>query len=157
MSPSSSISASDSPSLSASPSIGYSLYSRGDEISLPSGTNDLQTLYTDQEETDVSDRDLDMVEQTGTLQYMMHQFKKFVGANTFCTVEVEAQSTLAASLSTIYLQIYNRVSGLWETLDTETQAPQDVNFELFKKITDLSEYKDSTNVVTCRVYQLALE
>lgn len=150
LSPSSSASA----SVSASPSEGYSLYTRGDEVTLLVDTSDLETSYTDAEELKVSERDKIYVSQTGAAQYILHQFKKFVGDNTTCKVEVELKSTLAPTSSTIYLQIYNKLTG-WETLTTNNTFPADTNLEMEKRIPDLTNYKDDHGVVTCRVYQLA--
>lgn len=160
LSPSASASASLSPSASgsrsasASPSTGYSLYTRGDELTLPNGTSDLETIYSDDEETDVATRDDVRVGQTGALQYMIHQFKVFVGDKTTCKVEWEGRSDLAPSDSTVYLQIFNQTTT-WETVDSNSSAPADTDFEMEEDIEDLTDYKDSNSVVTCRVYQLA--
>lgn len=161
-SPSSSASASISPSssvsrsVSPSPSAGYSLYSRGDEASLPANTNDLQTTYTDDEEANVATRNDIYIEQEAALQYMIHQFKDFVGSQTECSVQWEGKSDLAPNLSAVYLEIYNRNTSAWEQLDSDNTAGADVDFELEGKIADLTNYKDVSNVITCRVYQLAI-
>ena len=97
-----------------------------------------------------------VVTQPGTQQYMVHQFKTFVGANTIATIECEARSSLAPSLSTVYLQIFNYVSLLWDTIDFISLGQADINFVLNKTIRGLSDYKDGSNVITCRVYQLAI-
>ena len=120
-SPSPSVSVSASPSLSpsASPSLGYSQYTRGDLVALPGNDNDLETTYIAQDETDVSTKNDVRVDQTATSQYMIHQYKDFVGANTTCQVEWEGQVTLAPSSSTVYLQIYNQNTTTWETIDSD--------------------------------------
>lgn len=151
-----SVSASPSISVSASPSSGYSLYSRGDEVGLPSTTSDLETTYTEAEETRVSTRNDIRVSQTGTLEYMIHQFKVFVGSETYGTIEAELQSTLDPRYSTVYLQVYNQNTGAWETKDSEAESDSDVDFELSATISDLTDYKDSGQVVTARIYQLAI-
>ena len=155
MSPS--ITPSFSPSSSVSPSVGGGIFSKGDLASLPTNDNELESAYTDDEETKVSTRNGVMVGQTGILQYMIHQFKSNIDSETFAQIEWEGQSSLSPSLSTVYLQIYNQTTALWETIDTNTNAPVDVNFELSAKITDVTDYKDGNNSISCRVYQLALE
>lgn len=158
LSPSSTLSASPSSSTSpsASPSAGFAMFTRDDQSSLPSNDNDLTTQYTEQEEEDVSVRDDTRVGQAGTLQYMIHQFKKFVGSQTYALIEAEVQSTLDPRYSTVYLQIYNRNSSTWETIDSNSTSDSDVDFELSAVVSDLTNYKDASNVVSCRIYQLAI-
>jgi len=158
VSPSISPSASKSPSASASgsPSLGYSIYSRGDSPTLPTNDNDLEILYTEQEEEDVAEADGVMVGQAGSVQYMIHQFKKFVGDDPYFIVDYQGQTSLAPSSSTVYFQIYNRVSGLWETIDSNDLAGADLPIELSSRIGSPSNYRDADDVVSCRVYQLAL-
>jgi hypothetical protein len=132
------------------------MFTRDDQSSLPSNDNDLTTQYTEQEEEDVSVRDDTRVGQAGTLQYMIHQFKKFVGSQTYALIEAEVQSTLDPRYSTVYLQIYNRNSSTWETIDSNSTSDSDVDFELSAVVSDLTNYKDASNVVSCRIYQLAI-
>ena len=151
-------SASWSPSLSESPSPseGYGISSRGDEASLPDSDNDLETSYSEEEETKILTRDNIYVGQTGILQYMIHQFKFKVGYQTFCQIECEARSSLSPSESTVYLEVFNQVTSKWEIVDTNTGYYLDTNFELFGKIPDVTDYvKD--NVISCRVWQVATE
>lgn len=148
-------SASSSRSASASPSVGFSNYTRAAEESLPGNDNDLTTVYTNAEEVKVATRNNSRVGQTGSLQYMIHLFKNFVGSETYGLIEWEGQSTLAPKDSTVYLQIYNRNSGIWETIDTDSTSDSQIDFELTGVVTSLTNYKDSSNVISCRVYQLA--
>lgn len=162
LSPSSSFSSSESlsispsSSISLSPSEGYSLYSRGDYAALPANDNDLETTYTDAEEVDVATKDGVRVDQTATQEYMIHQFKNFLGTRLFCTLEWYGQSTLAPSLSPVYLQIYNQSTDTWETVDSDDSSGEDTNFTLTADIAELVDYRDASNVISCRVYQLAL-
>lgn len=148
-------SVSASPSVSPSPSPGFSQYSRGDLGSLPTNRDDLETLYTNDEEQKVSTRNDVRVTQTGALQYMLHQFKDYIGSSNRCSIEWEGQSSLAPGASTVYLQIYNESLGIWETIDYNAEAEADVDFEMCAKIKDLTNYKDGDTVISCRVYQLA--
>jgi len=153
ISPSSSVSL--SLSQSASPSVGYSDFSRTQRSFLPSDNADLDTLYTEQEETSVSSVDGVLVAQNGSNNYMIHQFKRFCGDENACEITAVFQSTLAPSSSPVYLQIYNLVTALWETIDSNNTAAQDTNFTMTKEMTDLTQYKGSTGVITCRVYQFS--
>lgn len=150
------MSASVSLSISASPSIGFTQYSRGNYAVLPTNTNDLETLYTEGEEITVENQDGQLVGQEGALEYMVHLFKVFVGENTYAQIECVAQSDLAPNLSAVYLQIFNNLSSLWETLDSNNTAHANQDFSFFETIEDLTNYKDDQNVVVCRVYQLAI-
>jgi hypothetical protein len=141
---------------SPSPSEGYTGYTRGDEPSLPSNDIDLETNYDSQDLVDIATRNNIQVGQTATLGYMIHQFKSFVGSNTNCTIEWEGQSTLAPSTSTVYLQIYNRNTNTWDTLASDSTTTRDINFELSADINNLTNYKDSRNVISIRVYQYAV-
>ena len=113
-------------------------------------------MYTESEEVKVETRNGITVSQTATLEYMIHLFKRFVGSNTYVTVETQLQSSLAPAFSTVYLQVYNRSTLAWETLSSDSQSPALSDFELFGVIEDTANYKNSSNVISCRIYQLAL-
>jgi hypothetical protein len=149
-----SLSISLSPSLS--PSEGFSNYTRGNYADLPSDDTDLETDYSAQDLLDVADKDDVRVAQTATQEYMVHQFKDFVGDNASCTLEWEGQSSLAPTSSTVYLQIYNRDTSEWNTIDSDNTSNADTDFTLTANIADLTDYKDASNVISCRIYQLAL-
>ena len=87
---------------------------------------------------------------------MIHQFKDFVGAENSCQLEWEGQSTLAPSASTVYLQIYNRDTPGWETVDSDDAEDANTDFILLVNMPDLTDYKDASNVISCRVYQEAI-
>jgi len=71
-----------------------------------------------------------------------------------CTLEWEGQTNLAPSLSTVYLQIFNRYTPAWQTVDTDNTSSADTDFVLTANIADLTNYKDANNVIVCRVFQL---
>lgn len=150
-----SVSSTPSPSISPSPSEGYSLYSRGNESILPVNTDNLNTLYTEAEEIIVSTSDSIYIDQTGSNTYLLHQFKAFVGNESFCTLYWKGKSELAPSTSLIALQIFNVTSNVWETIDSNNSGQADVDIELQDTIVDLTNYKDANSVISCRVYQLA--
>ena len=144
-----------SPSESASPSTGYSDYTKGDYVILPTNDDDLETAYTEQQEIDVATSDDTRVTQTGTSQYMVHQFKSFVGQRTYAEIKAEFQSTLAGTSSTIYFQVYNRTTSSWTTIDTDSFISENKDMAFVYSLSDLTNYKDSRNVISVRVYQLA--
>ena len=150
-----SISASVSSSASASPSLGYQDYTRGDYIVLPTDDTGLETAYSAGDLSDVSSNNTVRVAQTGTSQFMIHQFKDFVGYNTRCTLTCDLQTTYLPSSSTVYLQIFNRTSGEWDEVDTDVASPVNEDFTLTGQVADLTNYKDASNIISCRVYQEA--
>ena len=104
---------------------------------------------------------------------MIHQFKDFVGSDNSCKLEWEGQVSYNPALSTVLLQIYNRNTSAWDTVDqvpTTFGSPlteyadidayyssigADIDFILSANMTDLTDYKSSENVISCRVYQEA--
>ncbi len=117
---------------------------------------DLETNYTEADVTNVATKNDVRVAQTATQEYMIHQFKNFVGDHASCQVEWEGQTTLAPTTSTVYLQIYNRNTSTWDTIDSDNTSNADTDFILKVDVPDLTNYKDARNVISCRVYQEAL-
>ena len=95
------------------------------------------------------------VDQDGTEKYMIHQYKDYVGTETACTLTWIGKTTQDPSTQTVFLQIYNRDTTTWDTVDSNNISPTDENFTLTGVIADLTDYKDDNNVISCRVYQLA--
>lgn len=137
--------------------IGTQVYSRGDEPSLPTNDNNLENLFTSQEYADVATSNDVRVAQTATDEYALFEFKdKNDNSTDEITPSWEGQSDLAPSSSTIFLQIFNRTSGAWETLDSESAEVANTDFTLSgTQSTNLSNYYDADNFVSCRVYQEA--
>ena len=127
----------------------------GDEAALPGDDTNLENAYTAQNVTDVATSDGTRVEQTGTGEYMIHQFKDFVGSQTSVTLTCIGQSSLASDTSTVYLEIYNQNTTDWDLVDSDSSTAADTNFTLTGAVADLTNYKDGRNVISCRVYQLA--
>lgn len=153
VSPSASMSASISPS--ASPSTGYTEHTRGAYISLPTDDGNLSTTYSGGDITDVETDNGVRVGVTGTSEYIVHQFKNFVGSQTHCFLTWNGQSSEAPTASTVYLQIFNQNSVTWETVDSNSTASASIDFNLTASISDLTNYKDASDTISCRVYQLA--
>jgi hypothetical protein len=106
--------------------------------------------------TDVSLLDDVYVDQSATAEYTIHEFKDFVGTAGNVRVEARARTTVAPSLSTVYLQIYNYNSSTWETIDSDNGSPADTKFTLTADIADLTNYKNGSQMIVCRVYQLGI-
>lgn len=154
-SPSSSESLSVSLSPSASPSVGYKEYTRGNYAELPADDTDLETDYTAQDVLDVADKDDTRVSQGAIDQYAIHQFKDFTSTGETATLEWEGQTNYPPSISTVYLEIFNRDTEEWEIVDSDNTSAADTDFILTADILDLNNYKDGNSVISCRVYQLA--
>lgn len=155
VSPSASASASLSPSASASPSpsAGYTGYTRGNYAALPTNDTDLETTYTAQDVTDVATSDNVRVNQAAQGEFAVHQFKNFVGAKTQVILTCETQTDFSPASSTVYLQIYNRITPGWETVASNNTSAANTDFTLTANMADLTNYKDGSNVISCRVYQ----
>jgi len=94
------------------------------------------------------------VGQIATSEYAIHQYKDFASLASKCTIEWYGRTNCDTSLSATYLQIYNRDTTEWETIDSDNSTAEDTNFTLTAEILDLTNYKDVSNVSSCRVWQL---
>ena len=133
-----------------------SYHTKGDKTTLPTTTADLDTLYTDQEEIDVSTDNGTYVNVEGS-NYLIHQHAKVNSNKSALSIKWNGQSTLAPSSSTVYLQIYNFNTNSWETLSSNNSASANTDFSLTgSKTTNLTYYYDSDNYCYVRVYQEAV-
>lgn len=131
-------------------------YTKGDEVSLPTNSADLETQYTEQNYTDVSTYDGIRVGQTGTGQYMIHQFKDFVMHDIGFMSTWKGRSSLAPSLSIVKLQLYNNDTTTWDDIDSNNSASANTDFTLSASINNPDGYVDQYGMYVFRVYQLAL-
>ena len=70
------------------------------------------------------------------------------------TMTWKGRTSLAPSSSTVYLQIYNRISNLWENIDSNGVSAANVKFTLTGGVSvDFSNYYDGSYWVAGRVYQ----
>jgi len=150
------LSSSISPSVSPSPSPGWTDYTKGDEASLPTGILNLENSYTEQEVSDVATSDDVRVSQDATGKFAIHQFKNYVVDSVGCTLTCELQSNVAPTISTVYLQIFNRNTPAWETVDTDNTSSENTDITLTAEIADTTNYVDASKVIVCRVYQEAI-
>jgi len=96
------------------------------------------------------------VAQNAIGEYAIHQYKDYVGTANSMTITWEGQTNCPPSLSKVYLQIFNRNTPAWETVDTDDTSSADTDFTLTASIPDLDDYKDVNTVVVCRIYQLSV-
>jgi len=123
---------------------------------LPGNDNDLETGYSAGDLLDVATKNNIRVSQSATGEFAIHQYKDFVGGGNSCNLEWEGQTNCAPSFSTVYLQIYNHNTTTWDGVDSDNASPVDTDFTLSGNIADLTNYKDGSNVISCRVYQQAV-
>jgi hypothetical protein len=113
----------------------------------------LETNYSAQDYLDVDTKNDVRVSQSATDEFAIHQFKDFVGNTNSADLEWEGQTNCAPSFSTVYLQIYNHNTDTWDAVDSDNSSSADTDFTLSGNIADLTNYKDASNVISCRVYQ----
>ena len=124
---------------------------------LPVDDTDLENTYGAHDYENIAVDDGVRVTQCATDEYTLHLFKdKHTNSIDGITVTWNGQSDLAPSSSTVYLQIYNKISGIWETLDSDNVTAADTDFNLTgARLTNLNNYYDASNWIACRVYQEA--
>jgi hypothetical protein len=137
---------------------GKNLYSRGTDVSLKTDDSDETTNFVTQDYIDVA-----IIDEVRVLQlseannYSVFVWKNKFDYNTSLGFTCNLRSDRACSSSTIYLQIYNRNSSTWETLDSDSTTAANVDFNLTGSLTsNLSNYFDVNGWICCRVYQRAI-
>ena len=135
----------------------FTIYSRASVVSLPTDDGDLENLFTAQEYLEVDNNDGIRVDQSSTGGYSVFLFKNKNDSQESITINWDGQSNRAPSDSTVYLQIYNRNSSTWETLDSDSTSAANIDFTLTGNIfTNLSNYYDNNYWISWRVYQQAI-
>jgi hypothetical protein len=106
---------------------------------------------------DIDAIDSSWVLQDATDQYTIHQYKDYVIGNSI-TLTWIGQTNIAPSQSNVVLEIY-KVNGdgspVWEERDRKSDGLANVDFLLTDSISNISDYKNPSGIVTCRVYQYA--
>jgi len=134
------------------------IYSREKELTLPTDDSDMDIPFLDTEYVDVSVDDDVYVQQCAisTLDpYSIFVWKDEHNNN----VDVIASTCIlktsrAPSVNTVYLQIYNRDTTTWETLDSNNITGADTEFTLNGlQSTNLDKYYDAGFWVIHRIYQ----
>ena len=133
------------------------VYSRGNYAALPGADANLETAFTCLEYPKVAIDDNIYVQQAAADEYVLFLWKnKNNDDKSAIIVQWKGKSDRAPNLSTVFLQIYNRNTPVWENLDSNNVAGAGVEFTLLgSKIANLNHYYDAQNWVNCRVYQQA--
>jgi len=129
-------------------------YSKENVANLGADDAVLAATYSWTDFTNVASDDSVVVDLLGN-NYLVHQFKNKSISNTrSISVNWDGKTTLAPSDSPVVLQIYNRIATEWESLDTESGVGAGTEFTLTgSKTSDVGNYYDANNLVSCRVYQ----
>jgi len=126
-------------------------------VALPGNDANLEVAFACPEYPMVAIDDDIYVQQTACDEYTLFLWKNQNNDNkSIIIVQWKGKSDRAPSISSVYLQIYNRNTPAWETLDSNNVAGAGVEFTLSGiQSTNLGWYYDGTNWVSCRVYQHA--
>jgi len=134
----------------------YQDYTRESVSPLPSGEDNLATLFSDQDYLDVATVNSVYVDQMSANRYAVFLWKDNVSVMPFVVTFI-GKSTRATTLSTAYLQIYNIDGSTWETIDSDDVTSAGTDFTLTAGIlTNLSNYIDASGWISCRTYQQAI-
>lgn len=130
-------------------------YSSGSEASLPVNDDNLEYIFDWDDYNAVAEIDQVYTTQCATDEYALFEFKVQNDNSTDgITIDWTGQSDVAPSDSTVYLQVYNRDSTVWETIDSDGTTAADTDFDLQGTVTtSLSDYYDAGHWIACRVYQ----
>jgi hypothetical protein len=130
-------------------------YSYGTQTSLPADNIDL-TAFNSTDYSDVLVDDstyFDLI--CNSPDYAVVLFKNQATNNSNpITPSWIGKTNYLPSTQTVYLQIYNLSTPGWETIDSNNSSPINTDFTLtHEQAANLSDYYDSNNYVSCRVYQ----
>lgn len=130
------------------------VYTRTTTATLPTTNADLDTPYQAADYGTVAADDSTYVTQNGS-NYLLQEFDYEASSNTQAvTITWNGNVSTAASTATVYLQIWNNTTGLWETLASNSTAAANTDFTLSGiRNTSISSYYAAGNIVTARVYQ----
>lgn len=118
---------------------------------------DLENLFVENEYIDVATDNNQYASQTATNEFAIFLFKDKHSVSTdHINVTWTGKTDRAPSVSTVYLQIFNRTLTSWETLTNNAAAAADTEFTLTGiQEASLGDYYDGSSWVSCRVYQEA--
>ena len=125
---------------------------------MPIGDDPLEVVYTANEYLEVEQDDAEFVDQTASnQQYAIHQFRRQNTNDTdTINIRIDARSSIGAVGQPVYMQILNRTSGAWETIDSNNTAIADEEFSLTAEVVgSMSDYYSPSYWVSVRVYQNA--
>jgi hypothetical protein len=123
---------------------------------LPLTKDNLDIIYGETDEDSVATDNGVRVGMNGSNTYLLHQYR-IVNETTHdnICIKVNLQSTLEPSISPVYLQIWNVLTSLWETIASNTTSAADIDFDLEAEVTsNVENYYDTNREIAIRVYQL---
>ena len=121
---------------------------------LPANDADLTTAFSPPDYTAVLFLDGVRVNLTSINTHAVFEFKDQYTMNIPFTVTWIGQSNKATTEAPIFLQIYNRITTTWETLQSDTTTPANTNVTLTgSKLSQIANYFDGSHTISCRVYQ----
>ena len=140
----------ESPSLPSSTRI----YSNEENSTLPTNDTDLTSTFSQSDYNAVAADDSNNVFQTSTNNYNIFLFKKKHTEKNSIFLTIRLKSDRAPFYSPVYLQIYNKNSSTWETLNNNHTEKANVNFTLTGTvISNSSNYFDNNYWISYRIYQ----
>lgn len=129
------------------------IYEKSSETTLPNNITTL-TQYDSTDYANALDDDDQYADISDDNGFLIHQFRNLAGSRQVLPLSWIGKSTLAPSISTVYLQIYNVSTDEWETVDSDNTTAANTEFTLSATITsDADNYKDNNLWIVCRVYQ----
>ena len=126
-------------------------------MNLPADDTNLETAFLCTDYPTVELDDNDFINQDAHGEHSIFEFKnQFSDNKKVILAMAKVKSSRATSSSTTYLQIYNRDTPGWETMDSDNATGADTEFTLNgTQSTNLSDYYDGSYWVSFRVYQMA--
>lgn len=123
-------------------------------IGIPTTGSNLINAFNIANYSNASGDDGDYFVEYGS-EYMIRNYKRKNTNNTDApTMSWKGRTTESTLVSPMLIQIYNVNSAAWETLTTASNIPADTDFSVkVSQTTNISNYYDSSNIVTFRSYQ----
>lgn len=129
-------------------------YTSEDIATLPSDNSELSHVLDAGELNDVAILDGVYASVNNTLGNAIFQFEKDATGLFSDTITWVGKADIAPSDSTVYLQIYKVAAPAgWETIDSDNATAAATDFTLTATVADLTNYKDGSGIIYCRVYQ----
>jgi len=121
----------------------------------PGDNSDLDVSYSAGDLAKVAVVDNDWVSQllNDDGDHVIHQFKDFSEGATGANFTSTVRSGHSPGSVPVLLEIYNHDTTLWEELDRNEEDIPGTPFTLSANVANLTNYKDGSGVVTCRVRQ----
>jgi len=137
-------------------------YTREDNKLLPANDDNLSTAFTGHEYDAVKLDDGTYVGQKFNF-HMLFEWKD-MNPNSNNTDKIKPsckiKSSLAPSISAMYLQVYNQTTSTWVTIATNNIADANVEFTIngsqFAEVDNFYKEDNGDYWVSCRVYQEAI-